>query len=292
MEKLLSLLKRVFRKTSDVDPTINDYVVSALNVVLQSDAIQNWTFETSSGCDTSVLNDMIFCGLEAKDKYTWSVVDDACVDACNIAYDTCHGGCSAVDWTCGNCCTKECKKGRDACKDACGYLDYSAGYDYKIENIKGVGGIKVTSIDEMTVSPDDPNVFSVTMSLNVPQTTVHCYYKIWADLAGSYEGHMDVIAKNSTGTATGTLTLECGVDNPGYYLVVDSVDVTIPENVFDSNTLTQIANALGMSVSFLTDGVVDLNEMLLDYADGELSTELEKVLNDVLKDSCLMSVQC
>ena len=292
MKKLFYFLKRKLSRRGVEDSALDQAIVNGLNTIIQSDAIQNWTFTTSSGCDTSVLDTMIFCGLEAKDKYTWSVVDDACIDACNAAYDLCHGGCSAVDWTCGNCCTKECKKGRDECKDACGYLDYTAGYDYKIENIKGVGGLYVVSVIDMQVHSDNPNVFSVTLSLNVPTTTVHCYYKIWADLAAKFEGHMDLVAKNSTGIATGTLTLKCDGDKPGYYLVIDDVDVTIPSNVFDSNTLTQIAKTLGMSVSYLTGGVVDLDDMLLDYANGELSKELTKVLNGVLEDTCLLETTC
>jgi hypothetical protein len=47
-----------------------------------------------------------------------------------------------------------------------------------------------------------------------------------------------------------------------------------------------------MDINYLTGGVVDLNQMLLNLADGKLATEVEKVLNDILEDYKLLDADC
>jgi len=299
MKKLIQFIKNLFsKKNLTLDPnSIEVLILTSLNTIIQSPEIQGLTFKVSSSCDkTSVINDIEFCNeVYVHDKYTWSVVDDACVEACDIAYDLCHGGCSTIDWTCNNCCTKECKKGRDGCKSLCGYLDMTGGYEFRLMNIKGVGGIQVTNVYNLTPLPDQDNVFSVSMDLNVPKVTAEAYYKIWQDPIPAMSGTIPVIASNVKGSATGTLIIYCNETNPdesGYYLQIDSLTIEIPKNVFDSNILFTAVSIFGMDISYLTGGVVDLNQMLLDLADGKLANVVVDVLNDILDDYKLMNANC
>jgi hypothetical protein len=299
MKKLIQFIKNLFsKKNLTLDPnSIEGVILTTLNTIIQSPQIQGLTFKVSSSCDkTSVINDIEFCNeVYVHDKYTWSVVDDACVEACDIAYDLCHGGCSTIDWTCNNCCTKECKKGRDGCKSLCGYLDMTGGYEFRLMNIKGVGGIQVTNVYNLTPLPDQDNVFSVSMDLNVPKVTAEAYYKIWQDPIPAMSGTIPVIASNVKGSATGTLIIYCNETNPdesGYYLQIDSLTIEIPKNVFDSNILFTAVSIFGMDISYLTGGVVDLNQMLLDLADGKLANVVVDVLNDILDDYKLMNANC
>ena len=299
MKKLIQFIKNLFsKKKLTLDPnSIEGVILTTLNTIIQSPEIQGLEFKVSSSCDkTSVINDIEFCNeVYVHDKYTWSVVDDACVEACDIAYDLCHGGCSTIDWTCNNCCTKECKKGRDGCKSLCGYLDMTGGYEFRLMNIKGVGGIQVTNVYNLTPLPDQDNVFSVSMDLNVPKVTAEAYYKIWQDPIPAMSGTIPVIASNVKGSATGTLIIYCNETNPdesGYYLQIDSLTIEIPKNVFDSNILFTAVSIFGMDISYLTGGVVDLNQMLLDLADGKLANVVVDVLNDILDDYKLMNANC
>jgi len=299
MKKLIEFIKNLFsKKRLSVDPnSIEGVILTTLNTIIQSTEIQGLTFKVSSSCDkTSVINDIEFCNeVYVHDKYTWSVVDDACVEACDIAYDLCHGGCSTIDWTCNNCCTKECKKGRDGCKSLCGYLDMTGGYEFRLMNIKGVGGIQVTNVYNVLPKPDQNNVFSVSMDLNVPKVTAEAYYKIWQDPIPAMSGTIPVIASNVKGSATGTLISYCSETNPdesGYFLQIDSLSIEIPKNVFDSNILFTAVSIFGMDISYLTGGVVDLNQMLLDLADGKLANVVVDVLNDILDDYKLMNANC
>lgn len=299
MKKLIQFIKNLFsKKNLTLDPnSIEGVILTTLNTIIQSPEIQGLTFKVSSSCDkTSVINDIEFCNeVYVHDKYTWSVVDDACVEACDIAYDLCHGGCSTIDWTCNNCCTKECKKGRDGCKSLCGYLDMTGGYEFRLMNIKGVGGIQVTNVYNVLPKPDQNNVFSVSMDLNVPKVTAEAYYKIWQDPIPAMSGTIPVIASNVKGSTTGTLIIYCNETNPdesGYYLQIDSLTIEIPKNVFDSNILFTAVSIFGMDISYLTGGVVDLNQMLLDLADGKLANVVVDVLNDILDDYKLMNANC
>jgi hypothetical protein len=299
MKNLLKKIKSCFsKKEVTLDPnSIENVILTTVNTIIQSPEIQGMTFKVSSSCDkTSVLNDIEFCNeVYVHDKYTWSVVDDACITACDVAYDLCHGGCSTIDWTCNNCCTKECKKGRDGCKSLCGYLDMTGGYEFRLTSIKGVGGIQVTNVYDVVANPNTTNLFSVSLDLNVPKVTAQAYYKIWQDPIPAMTGTIPVIASNVKGKAKGTLTIKCDENNPeksGYYLHIDSIEIDIPKNVFDSNILLTAVSIFGMDLSYLTGGIVDLNQMLLDLADGKLANVVEGVLNDILDDNKLMDFDC
>jgi hypothetical protein len=153
MKKIIDLIKNLFNKKNlTLDPnSIENVILNTLNTIIQSPQIQGLTFKTSSGCDkTSVINDIEFCNeVYVHDKYTWSVIDDVCVSACKGVKDTCRGACD-VGCLGISSCTKPCKKGCDSaydgCVDLCSYTDLSGGYEFRLTNIKGVGGIQVTNV--------------------------------------------------------------------------------------------------------------------------------------------------
>ena len=64
MKKLIEFIKNFFRgEELTVDPnSIEGKVLTALNTIIQSPAIQGMEFKVSSACDkTSVINDIEFC---------------------------------------------------------------------------------------------------------------------------------------------------------------------------------------------------------------------------------------
>ena len=195
--------------------------------------------------------------------------------------------------------SSDCKSGADSmyngCVDACGYLTMTGGYEFRLMNIKGVGTIQVTNVYDIIPQPGTQNVFSVSMDLNVPQVIANTYYKVWQDPIPAMSGNLPVVANNVTGKATGVLTIICDFENPdksGYYLQIDSINITIPTNVFDSNLLLQLVEVYSKEIEYYTGGIVKLDQMLLDMADGLLSSEVEGILNDILKDYKLLSVDC
>lgn len=289
---LFSAVALFLGSCATVDPNLGDTppsgeaLVSILNTAIQSDYVQDYEFIIEDGCTPSVLDDLEFCNsVKSKNDITTSVVDQACVDACNIAYDACHGGCSAVDWTCNDCCTKECKKARDECKDLCGYLDVKIGYYlYQVENAKGLGNLTVTSVTDPVVMPNDSTLFTVDISMNVPsEVSAKIYYEFEVDGFPAIKDHMTLTTTGVTAKASGELIPNC---NGEYYIQLTDMTVTIPDNVFDSNTLTQIADALMISVDQLTFGVVDLESKLLNSLNSTVAKETMKALNDVLDNSC------
>jgi hypothetical protein len=253
---------------------------------------------------------------------------DACIGTCDTTRQACKGACSTVDWTCGGCCSKgcdsassscksgcnsafpyqsctdscnkissDCKAGADSmyngCVDACGYLTITGGYSFRLLNIKGVGTIQVTNVYDMVPKENELNVFSVSMDLNVPQVIANSHYKLWQDPIPAVEGDLPVVATNVKGSAKGTLTIVCdGSDKSGYYLQVDSLTIEIPTNIYDSNALTQLVYVLGMEIEYVTGGIVDMNQMLLNMANGMLSNEVMGVMNDILKDMKIADANC
>lgn len=274
------------------DEPTGEVMVTILNDVIQSEFVQTYQFTIEDGCTPSVLNDLEFCNaVKSKNDITTSVVDQACVDACNAAYDVCHGGCSTVDWTCNDCCTKECKKARDECKDLCGYLDVKIGYYlYQVENAKGLGALRVTSVTDPVPYPDDTTMFSVNIAMDVPtEVSSKIYYEFAVDGFPAITGHMTLTTTGVTAKGTGVLRETCG---DAYYLEITSLEITIPDNVFDSNELTKIAEELMISVDQLTFGVVDLEKKLMNSLNNTVSKEVMKALNDVLQDIAIAPADC
>jgi hypothetical protein len=368
MKKLIKHIKDLFKKQKvSLDPnSVEGKVLTALNTIIQSPAIQGMEFKVSSKCDkTSVINDIEFCDeVYVHDSYEEQTLNNTCIDACKVTRDAakdicdatratcntgcdavkvgydacigtcdvtrqaCKGGCSAVDWTCNGCCSKgcdsassscksgcnsafpyqsctdgcnkmssDCKSGADSmynvCVDGCGYLTITGGYSFRLLNIKGVGTIQVTNVYDMVPKENELNVFSVSMDLNVPQVIANSYYKLWQDPIPAVEGNLPVVATDVKGSAKGTLTIVCdGSGKSGYYLQLDSLTIEIPTNIYDSNALTQLVYALGMEVEYVTGGIVDMNQMLLDMANGMLADEVMKVINDILDDMKIDDANC
>lgn len=298
---------------------INQAILEAVNSIIASPAVQELTFKVSNDCSKdSVLNDIEFCDeVYYKKSYEENSIDQACVDMCNdlkaAAYGTCDAwrktcksGCAAVDWTCNNCCSKECQKESDDCKagadkaftdcaNGCGYLTITGGVEFRLESVKGCGGLRVTSIDAIVPKDDSNKIFSVNMSLLVPSCVAYSYYKLWQDPIPAISGHEDVYANNIPGTATGTLIKVCEGDpdqKPGYYLTIDSLKIQVPQDTVDTAGLIALAESIGLEVSYITGGIVNLNQMLFNWVNSVLSAEVRSVLNGVLEDMKIMDSDC
>lgn len=269
----------------------SDILIGVLNGVIQSDAVQSATFSTATGCDGSVLNDIEFCdSMEAKDSYTESSIDQACVDICVGYRQSCKTACDVCcGWAC-NCssCKSGCDHDYDKCASGCDVFDITGGYDFKLVNITGLGGLTVTSITD-PVANDDGVSYSITITMNVPSVTGNAHYKIWQDPIPAISGDTSVQATNVPASATATLIDRCG---DGWYIQIDTVDITIPDNIWDSNALLQIANDLGMDINYLTGGIVDLNNMLTVWAQDFLDGEVKSILNGVLEDYKIAEPDC
>lgn len=292
MKKLLLLLLPVILTSCSLTTTPgSDILIPALNTVIQSDAVQNATFITTDGCTNSVLNDIEFCSLlEVKDSYKESSVDQACVDVCVGYRQTCKTACDVCcGWAC-NC--SSCKSGCDndykKCADGCSIFDITGGYDFKLESVTGLGGLTVTNISD-PIAGDDPNVYSITITMNIPSVSGNAYYKIWQDPIPAIDGHTSVMATNVPVVAQASLIDKCG---DGFYINITSMDITIPDNIWDSNALLEIANMFGMDINYLTGGIVDLNKMLTDWVASFLDGEVTNILNDVLNDYKLADPGC
>jgi len=293
-------------------PPDGEFLTGVVNSVIKSDAIQNMTFKVSSDCVESTLNDIELCNtVEVKDSYSSSVIDDVCVEAAQVVKDaedyttdalrkTCKGLCSTIDWTCGGCCSDGCQSDSDELKkltqdeyDAtvslCEMTTLTGGYDFKITNVKGLGGIMVTSITDPVVHSDNSTLFSVTITMNIPTVTSNAWYKIWQDPIPVIDGNLPLVVSNVPVSASGTLVDRCG---DGYYLQIDELDIVVPSNVFDSNLLLEILASIGADINFITGGIVNLNQMFLDWVSGYLDEEVTDVLNDVLSDYKICGPGC
>lgn len=226
----------------------------------------------------------------------------SCENSCDDMSKKCKNGCndSFPYQSCTDSCNKmssDCKSGADSvynsCVEGCGYLTITGGYSFRLLNILGVGGIQVTNVYDVVAKENQTNVFSVTMDLNIPQVIANSHYKLWQDPIPAVEGDLPVIASGVKGTGKGTLTVVCdGTDKSGYYLQLDSLTIDIPKNIYDSNALTQLVYALGMDINYITAGIVDMNQMLLDLANGMLADEVLKVINGILEDMKIADANC
>lgn len=284
-------------------PTIEDVV----NTAIQSDAVQNAVFYVTDNCP-STLNDIEFCNyLEVKDSYTFDSIDQACVDAAKVVKDGEDAVCDDTRKACKSLCfgDKSCENGcqdiSDACKDLaqeeydatvalCNYTTITGGYDLRLDWVKGAGTMVVSEVN-MKPTPDEEggDTYSLSIFLNVPTITAQAYYKVWQDPIPAIAGTTSVNATNIPVYTEAKLTGDC---DSGYYLQLTSVDIEIPDNVFDSNELLEIAQEVGMDVSIITGGQVDLNQMLIDWVDGYLDGILMDTLNGVLKDISIPGSDC
>jgi len=226
----------------------------------------------------------------------------SCENSCDDASKKCKNGCNSTFpyQSCTDGCNKmssDCKSGADSvynsCVNGCGYLTITGGYSFRLLNIKGIGSIQVTNVYDVIPKENQTNIFSVTMDLNIPQVVANSHYKLWQDPIPAVEGDLPVIASGVKGTGKGTLTIVCdGTDKSGYYLQLDSLTIQIPKNIYDSNSLTQLVYSLGMDINYITAGIVDMNQMLLDMANGMLADEVVKVINGILDDMKIYDANC
>ena len=292
MKKLLLLpLLVLISACSSVGVPDGELLTNVLNTVIKSDAVQNASFVVTDGCTPSVINDIEFCDLlETKYSYTEGSLDQACVDICVGYRATCKTACDVCcGWAC-NC--SSCKSGCDndykKCADGCTVFDITGGYDFKLQNVVGLGGMVVKSVSDPKATDVD-NVSSIEIVFNIPEVTANAYYKIWQDPIPAMSGNVPVIATNVPVTAQASLIDKCG---DGYYLHINSLDIQIPSNIYDSNALLEIIEIMGMTVEVVTDGIVDLNKMLLDFTNDFLDQEVIDILNGVLDDYQIAPSAC
>lgn len=234
------------------------------------------------------------CDVTRKTCKSFCFGSKKCENSCDDASSKCKNGCDDVFpyKSCNDACNKassDCKNGADSmynsCVNGCKSLDITGGYDFRLEYIKGVGGIMVSNVSNIKLKPNSTTEFSIDLDVVIPQVNTMFYYKVWQDPLPAIKGEMPVIAKSVKGSGTGTLIYDINGENgPCYYLQIDTLKITIPSNVFDSNVITKTIQSIGMSVEFITAGFVNLNKELLDLANGKLSEVVLKELNDILKD--------
>jgi len=289
----------------------NQLILEAVNTVIASPAIQNLQFTVSSKCTkASVLDDIEFCDEISYEKsYSEKSIDKACVDACNAVKSASYSTCDAARKTCKSVCfgikscengcddiSSDCKKAADsvynACVDACGYLVITGGVSYRVNAVKGCGGLRVTSVDSVVPKDETGNIFSVNMTMLVPSVVAYSHYKLWQDPLPAISGDENVYANNIPGSATGTLVKVCDGDKTGYYLTLDSLFIDVPQDTVDTAGLIALAESIGLEVSIVTGGIVDLNAMLFSWVNGFLSAEVKSVLNDVLDDMKIADASC
>lgn len=293
---------------------INQAILEVVNQVIASPAVQGIQFNTSSGCSKiSIIDDIEFCDeISYSKSYEEKSISSACINACkdvkSAAYSTCDAArkaCKSVCFgikSCENGCddiSSDCKKAADAaynaCVSVCDYTVITGGVQFKVESVKGCGGLRVTSIDAVVPKDDTNKVFSVNMSLVIPSVTAYSHYKIWQDPMPALSGHENVYAKDVKGTATGTLIVVCSGDEkqePGYYLTIDSLHIDVPQDVVDTAGLIAMAESIGLEVSLITNGLVNINDVLFSWVNGFLSAEIKSVLNDILDSTKIMDTDC
>ena len=122
MKKLIKHIKDLFKKQKvSLDPnSIEGKVLTALNTIIQSPAIQGMEFKVSSKCDkTSVINDIEFCDeVYVHDSYEEQTLNNTCIDACKVTRDAAKDICDATRATCNTGCDAV-KVGYDACIGTC-----------------------------------------------------------------------------------------------------------------------------------------------------------------------------
>ena len=122
MKKLIKHIKDLFKKQKvSLDPnSIEGKVLTALNTIIQSPAIQGMEFKVSSKCDkTSVINDIEFCDeVYVHDSYEEQTLNNTCIDACKVTRDAAKDVCDATRATCNTGCDGV-KVGYDGCCGTC-----------------------------------------------------------------------------------------------------------------------------------------------------------------------------
>lgn len=275
-----------------------------------------------------VKDDYSYKGLDQACVDVCNAAKSAAYEVCDDTRKTCKTGCDAIEasyeackiaccygciWgktcsceslkndynDCNNSCdnmSSDCKSGADKvfddCKNGCYTLTITGGYDMRVEWIKGVGSMLVDSVYNMVPMDTTGTIFGVDLALHVPTVSTLIYYKIWQDPIPAQIGEIPLSAQNTLVFGKGRLYVDCSEDHNGYYLEITELEFDIPDNVFDSNELTQLAQELGMDVKELTGGAVDLNKELLAFLDDFLAAKTMSILNDILKDTKIADADC
>lgn len=256
---------------------------------------------------------------------------DVAYDACDATRKTCKSGCDVIEasyeackiaccygciWgktcscdsvkkeydNCNNDCdnmSSDCKSGADSmynsCVNGCGYITLKGGYDLKVNDIKGLGAIKVTNVYNMSAHADNENIFDITVDVIVDKTYVDVFYKVWQDPIPAVQGTLPIVVYNIKGTGTGKLYRVCEGNEegkePGYYVELDQLKIELPSHIYDGPWIDYL-QALGIDTSHLQSGVDALWGLFKGMADGKLSSLLLKELNKVLEDLKLMDSGC
>lgn len=300
--------------TADPPPDMAQVIVTALNEVLQSPAIQDLEFQVVSGCQASVLNNIYFCNaVEAKGSYSVDDAYDACVATAAGVRSAAYGVCDAARKTCKSACfgIKSCENGcndiSSSCKNAadsvynssvsaCASLKISGSYDLRLSQVTGLGGVTITSVYDLAASADSANLFSFSADAVVPQTTPNVYYRIQQTPIPPIEGNMAIPVNNTKGKATGTLYRVCSGDPsgraPGYYIRLDSFSMKLPTNVYDYPSFMSYLKSMGIDVSWFSGAMNQMLAALTGLADGKLSSTIMNELNDLLATMVIAPSDC
>jgi hypothetical protein len=293
----------------DVSPTLDQTCVNACAATKSAaDGVCDATRKTcNTGCDA------------VKASY------NGCTGTCDATRKTCKAGCFGIK-SCENKCnnvSSDCKKGcektfpynscTNACGDAssnckndsqaaynscysgCNLIKLTGGYDLKLTSLKGLGSIVVTDVSNMTVSPGSENLFTASLSLNVPSASVNVDYKVWQDPIPAVNGNIPIYIYNTTGTGSVSFVKECTGNassrEPGYYVQISDLHISLPKHVWDSAWIAYL-KSLGIDTSHLESGIDALWGLFNDKANGELSAIVLKELNKILYGMKIMDSSC
>lgn len=257
---------------------LDEATKNAINKVIASPAMQQYQFTIASGCRSSTINAMYFCNsVEAKGSYTENGAYDGCVSSCKVGCDAC---CS---WWDGG----KCKK---SCSGSCSWMKIGGSYDFRLDEIADVGGIRVTQVSNMGVDANNPNAFAITLAVNVPTTVASIAYTLQQSPLPPLSGTEKITATNTPGAGTGQLF--CDAERGGYYVTITSLTISAPQDITDTSGIFQTLSILGYDVKAYSNGIVDLKKMILDDVAGQISKILLPVLNDLLKDAQIVPATC
>jgi hypothetical protein len=257
---------------------LDEATKNVINTVVASPAMQQYQFTITPGCRYSVINAMYFCNsVEAKDSYSENGAYNSCVSSCKVGCDAC---CSW--WDGGKC--------KNSCSGSCNWMKISGSYDFRLDEIADVGGIRVTQVSNMGMDANNPNAFSLTLAVNVPTTVASIAYNLQQSPLPPLTGTEKITATNTPGTGTGQLF--CDAERGGYYATITSLTISVPQDITDTSGIFQTLSILGYDVQAYTAGIVDLKKMILTDVSGQISKALLPVLNDLLKDTQIAPGTC
>jgi len=143
--------------------------------------------------------------------------------------------------------------------------------------------------DVSKILTSNTSILSLASASSIYATQANFSNTAWTAYTPAIKGDMTLSTTGVKANGTGILRETCG---DGYYLEITDLTISIPENIFDSNELTKIAEELMIAVSDLTFGTVDLRKKLLDKLNDTVSKQVMKALNEVLDDTKIAPAGC